>query len=600
MSNTRPTTELDFDNIKSDLIQYIKSNETFTDYNFEGSALNAIVDILAYNTHLNSYYANMLHSESFLDTAQKRASVVSRSKELGYTPRSATGSTAYVNVNALFSTESAQLNSITLSKGSQFSSVNDNGSFTFVADKDYISTKTSTSHYFNNVRLVEGNRIRNTFTIDTTRNVRSVFSIPNKGIDTSTLQIFVKDSAYTNDIVEYTKVDDIYNLKSDSRVYFIQESYNGFFEVYFGDNILGVQPVNGNIIIADYIYTENFDKPNLCKSFNFSGVLSSAAVSTQTTQQAYGGSVKEDITSIKSNAIKSNSAKERAVTSIDYEIKLMEKFSFIKSVSVWGGEDNVPPVYGKVFVSIQPTTGYTLTELVKRDVITPEIRKNSVITVAPVFVDPEYMYMDFKTTIKFNQNKTQNSRISVESSIKNIVSNYVSDISKFNTDYLESSLSSKILSHDVGIVSVDLDKRVGFKLEMQEGVETNFKRTANNSIIAGSISSSNFNVFYVNTVSVANIREVDLSNSLSTLGIYIGDTLVSRIGTVNMITGEFNITFSVYSYPSISRYINLRFDLVGDDIQVKRNQILLIDTDRTDTVSNILSNNLVVTELYDK
>lgn len=601
MANTRPTTELDFDNIKSDLIQYIKSNETFTDYNFEGSALNAIIDILAYNTHLNSYYANMLHNEGFLDTAQKRASVVSRAKELGYTPRSVVCSTAYVGVSAALTQENQNLNTITLKKGSIFTSANDIGSFDFVADRDYVSTKTSNAHIFSNVKLVSGTRIANTFTVDTTRNVRSIFTIPNPGIDISTLQVFVRDSNTATEKTEYLRVNDIYNLNPESRVYFIQESYNGYFQIYFGGDVLGVQPINGNIITADYIYTQDFEKPNLCKTFVYSGLLTgNAGVNTITIQQAYGGSEKETIDSIKSNAIKSNSAKERAVTENDYELKLLENFSFIKSVSVWGGEYSVPPVYGKIFVSVQPITGYILTETVKNDVIAPYIRKNSVITVAPVFVDPEYIYMDFTTTIKFNPNKTQSTQGAVETSIKNTIFDHVESISRFNTDYLESTLSSRLLALDSGIVSVDVDKKIGFKLFPIERVDTNFKKNINQNIIPGTISSSNFNFYYLNEVYSVNIKEVLTTGDFTTLGLYSQDKLLTTIGTVNLSNGEFDITLNVDSYNSASRYVNVRFDLVGDDIQVTRNQILLTDNNQQDVVVNILSNNTVITEIYGK
>jgi hypothetical protein len=610
MANTRPITELDFDEIKTNLINYIKANPTFTDYNFEGSALNAIMDILAYNTHTNAYYANMVHNEGFLDTAQKRSSVVSRSKELGYTPRSAVCSTAFVNILAEVPGNTPVF---PIPRGTVFRSSNDSGTYNFLVAEDVYCQVIGGQYVFNQVKLMSGILVRNFFKVDTTSNIRSVFSIPNKTVDTSTIKVFVRDSFSAIERVEYFLAENVYELKSDSRKFFLQESYDGFFQIYFGGDVLGKQPVNGNVIDVDYIMVDNYELPDICSSFTLNGVVGLATSLTATTTQiAFGGSDKESTTSIKYNATKSNSAKERAVTVDDYALSLKEKFNFIKSVAVWGGEDNVPPVYGKVFLSIQPVVGYMVTDSIKHDVLIPSLRKSSMITIAPELIDPSYVALDFVTRVRFNPQKTLLTVAAMEANVKTVVRNYVNSISEFNTDYFESHLANKVLGIDSGIMSVDIDKRVGFKLTPTIGVNISHKKSVNNPVLPASISSTKFNVYANGIVDTVSVKEISGSTktklnsngvleTIQFLGLYNGNNiLIQEIGEVNMNTGYFDIAFSVYSHITDSRFINIRMELVNDDVIVLRNQILVIENVVTDVGANIVDSNIVVTEIYGK
>lgn len=598
---TRPTTELDFDLLKADIINYIKTNPTFTDYNFEGSALNAIVDILAFNTHNNAYYANMLHNENFIDTAQKRSSVVSKAKELGYTPTSATCSAAIIDINLINAPVNTQL---ILNRGITFNSYNDNGSYTFSVLEDSVATIVDGVTKFADIKIVDGVRTQNYFKVNTLSNVRSIFTLPNKNIDTKTLKVFVRDSIGSIGKVEYILAENVYELTPDSKVYFIQESYDGYFQIYFGENVLGNQPENSNIIDVDYFVVENFELSNKCRTFTFDGTISTATVSVLTKQVSFGGSNAEDINSIRINAVKSNSAKERTVTTADYSLKLAENFSYIKSSSVWGGEDNDPPVYGKVFLSLQPIDGYTISNEIKNNEILPAIRKTSMLTVKPEFVDPSYTCVYFVTKLKFNPYKTTNTQSIVEYSVKNIIKDYIQLNSKFNTVYLESTLIKNILDSDPGIVSVNLTKKVGFNINPVPGVFTKYIKSINNTIVSGSIKSNVFQSFIGDTVTNVYIKEVTSSSTEAvsdtvSLGLYDSlGSLISTIGTVNLNTGYFDFTLSVYNYSSADSRINIKFDLQSDDILTKRNQIIILDS--AIQTSYIVEDNIVITEIYAK
>jgi hypothetical protein len=279
-------------------------------------------------------------------------------------------------------------------------------------------------------------------------------------------------------------------------------------------------------------------------------------------------------------------------------------------VSVWGGEDNVPPVYGKVFISIQPVDGFSVSDSIKRDVLTPAIRESSILTILPEFVDPTYTNLEFVTKIKFNPLKTVMQQIGVETSIKNTIINYIDEISVFNMDYIESRLLSKISEIDAGIISVHIDKKIGFKMTPIIGIESNHIRNLNTGIVRGSIKSTKFVTYLDGTYSVS-IKEIpdkytDLLNAdgstskIATLGMYSGSILVKEIGTVNLKSGEFNISYVLWSYLSSTRFISITCVCEEADIVVKRNQILNLDINIEDASIGLLDPNVTITEIYAK
>lgn len=576
--NTRPTVDLDFDGIKADIVAFIKGNPAFTDYNFEGSALNAIADILAFNTFNNAYYANMLHGESFIDSAQRRASVVSRAKELGYTPRSATCSTAYVDVDLVSSREIYPPYS--LSRGDAFTSSNDNGSFVFSVVDDTVAETENLNHSFTNIKLVDGTRVQNSYKIDTSVNVRSIVTIPNKSIDISTLRVYIRDSIGALDRTEFKAVTDVFSVGPTDKVFYVQESYDGYYQIFFGNNVLGFQPVNGNVVDMDYFVCNNFSAADDCKTFVFSGGFAYATSAVVTTiQPSYGGSDKETIQSIKYNAIKANASKGRIVTENDYALEIYKKFPFIKSASIWGGENNSPPIYGKVFIALQTVNGYLLSDLTKRNVIIPELRKTSMMTVTPEIVDPYYTSMEFTTRLKFDQSKTVNNRATVENLVRNTIYAYLNSISKFDTDYLESDLIQDIVNADSGIVSADIIKTFGFDAAPIVGTKTRFTHKLNNQVRPGTLKSTKFTTTLTSGTYQVSLKEISIEGSMSTIGIVDeSGNILEEVGTLNTSTGDIDLVITVSEYLTEDRLVEIRVVPEYDDIVVKRNQILSLNT----------------------
>jgi hypothetical protein len=605
--STKPLINLDFDQIKQSIIDYIKSDPTFSDYNFEGSALNSIADILAYNTHTNAYYTSMLYSESFLDSAQRRSSVVSKAKELGYVPRSSVGAAALVDISipvtGLNNTET-----FFLPRGTVFQSTNENGSYTFLSAENVSSAVVSGNHVFSSVKIVAGTKIVNSFTVNKGANLRSIFAIPNTNIDTSTLKVYVKDDQFALTRTEYFRVDSIFDLTATSKVYFLQESYDGHFEIYFGDDILGKAPVDNNVVEADYFITSKIPTdPNGCSNFYSDVSFSNGTVSSiYTSQVAYGGAERESLSSIKFNAVNYNSTKNRIVTVLDYKNYITRNYSFIKSVAAWGGDLNSPPVYGKVFLSLEPVTGYVLSTASK-DAILKDIKQSSMLTVTPEILDPEYIYVALTVNVKFNRYKTNTTKNDLSVMLKTAVDSYIDSISIFDTDYINSNLISSIQNLDVGISGVDVDKTVSFNLFPYLGIEVNHIKECNNAMVSGSVSSTKFKTF-VETEKIVTIKEIPnstftkvVSGSTYTynyLGMYSDGVLVKNIGTINLNTGKLDITMIVSSYLSSTSMVNVSFSTVNSDIISSRNNILT-QTISSDAAIGLKSTSIII-ENYER
>ena len=227
---------------------------------------------------------------------------------------------------------------------------------------------------------------------------------------------------------------DVYSLTSTSNVYFVQESYDGYYQIYFGNDVLGTQPTNGKVIELDYFIGSSGSLPNGCLSFTFNGSFNQGQNVTTTTEQvSFGGSQKESIESIKFNAVRSNASKGRIVTTNDYALEIATQFPFVKSTSVWGGEENVPPIYGKVFIGIQPVDGYTIPSDVKHNTIIPALRKKSMMTIIPELVDPYYTFIEFTSNLKFDVSKSSRTKETVQYLVSEVVRAYLESISKFDS-----------------------------------------------------------------------------------------------------------------------------------------------------------------------
>ena len=344
---------------------------------------------------------------------------------------------------------------------------------------------------------------------------------------------------------------------------------------------------------------------NGCRLFSYNSSFGTGtSFGVVTNQVAFGGAQRESLDSIKFNAKLAYTTKRRAVEASDYEFLLKEQFPYIKSVSVWGGEQHVPPVYGKVFVSVQPVTGLTISDAVKRDTLAPFIKARNVLTVTPEFIDPEYINLDFVTDYKFNQASTYSSQSTVTGLIKSAISNYLTSISVFNKPYIESELIRELVDLDPGIVSVYIDKSIGFNAAPLIGIDTNFKTTLNNQIIPGTVYSSKFSWFSTSEVFVS-IKEIPNSITVTTttagdsisigkLGIYdLTGNLIDTIGTVNYNTGSFDVNLQVYRYVSSNRFVAIRCKAITPDVNVERNQIVYLSSAGADTTIDLADANQV-------
>ena len=406
---------LDFAQIKTTLKEYLKANSNFTDYDFEGSNLSSIIDVLAYNTYITSYNANMITNEVFIDSATLRENVVSLARNIGYVPRSRKAATAsvsfFVDCSGVIPTPAT----LTLKKGPIASSEGAFGgqSFIFSILEDITVPVNDGIAYFDDIIISEGTLLTSNFTYSG-RNPNQKFILPNSGIDTALLSVTVKGNQQSTTSTKYTTQDSLLDIKSDSKVYYLQEIENERYEIFFGDGIFGKKLEEGNFITINYI-TCNGDSANGVNQFQFSGKLTytrnsieytvTTGISLLTTGvTAQGGEVIESVDSVKKFAPRIYASQNRALTANDYETLIPSKiYPETESISVFGGEELVPPQYGKVFISIKPRTGDFLPNLIKEN-IKMRLKKYAVAGIVPEILDLKYLYIEVDSKIYYNSN----------------------------------------------------------------------------------------------------------------------------------------------------------------------------------------------------
>jgi len=410
---------LDFNQVKTTLRDYLQANSNFTDYDFEGSNLSSILDVLAYNTYITSYNANMVTNEVFIDSATLRENVVSLARNIGYTPRSRTSSTATINffVNTEAVTPSPA--SLTLKKGpvARTQGSFGNQSFVFCILEDVTVPVYDGIADFNEIPISQGTLLTNTFTYSR-RNPDQRFILPNAGIDTNLITVTVKANESATSSVKYSAQDSLFDIDSDSKVYFIQEIEDERYEIFFGDGIFGKALEEGNFVTVDYIVCDG-DSANGVNSFAFAGRLSynrnslgynvTTGVSLITTgASSAGGEEIEAVESVKKFAPRIYASQNRAVSANDYETLIPAKiYPETESITVFGGEDLIPPQYGKVFISIKPRSGDFLPNLMKENIKT-KLKKYAVAGIVPEILDLKYLYLEVDSKIYYNSNLAPN------------------------------------------------------------------------------------------------------------------------------------------------------------------------------------------------
>ena len=443
--------ELDFAKIKENLTGFLSSQAEFVGYNFKGSSFDVLLDVLAYNTHYNAFYANMVANEMFLDSATLRNSVVARAKHLGYLPRSAKGSKSIVTLtitpadspavisipkNTQFQGEVGGVSYIWCTQNSHSVNINANGVYT-VADETLTQGIPSTFRYTAN-------------TGDTDQR----FLLPNANTDTDQLTVTVQVSASDTDSTVHTKANDITTINSTSTIYFLEEAEDGKYEIQFGDGVLGKAVSNGNIVILSSLICDG-NTTNDAKSFSVvSEVGGYSNVKVETTSTATGGAPAADIDEIKFNAPKSYESQNRCVTIFDYVTTIKSDYTGADAVVAWGGEDADPPVYGKVYVAIKPTSGAVLTESAKTLVKDTILKQRNIVGISPEIVDPDYMYLKVNSTVKYDSGRTTNSASILKSTVSTAVTDFgETNLKTFDKSFRYSKLIQAIDEAEVSIKS---------------------------------------------------------------------------------------------------------------------------------------------------
>ena len=589
MATKLEISQLDFDGIKDNLKTFLSQQDEFTDYDFEGSGMNILLDVLAYNTHYLGYNANMLANEMYLDSADQRSSVVSLAKQVGYTPRSATSSKARINVlmnNATGST-------VTMSRGTKFSTTVDETNYSFVNNADVSISPSDGVYQFSDLDIFEGTYLNYKYTANTS-DIDQRFIIPNNNVDTTTLTVKVQESSSDSTTNTYKLASGVTNLDSTSKVYFLQEIENGRFEVYFGDGVLGEAIADGNIVILDYI-TCNRDEPNGATSFTLSGTIDGFADVTITTQGvAAGGDAPETIKSIKYNAPRDYTAQDRAVTADDYKVLVKSLYANAQSVQVYGGEDAATPDYGKVYVSIRAKSGSNLTELTKANLV-QSLKSFAVASVTPVIIDPETTFITLETTFKYDSSLTTKDVSTLETDVIEAITGYNTDtLENFTGVFRYSAVGQTIDGADTSILSnitkVKMYKYItptlssGLKYTLSFNNAFYNPHSGHNSSAGGIVSSTGFkinndsstNEHFLDDDGAGNIRVYYLSG---TTRVYTSSTF----GTIDYTTGEIiltsaNITSISNVDGAASTQIRVTTIPSSNDIIPVRNQVLEIDT----------------------
>lgn len=457
-NNSFMITELDFDLIKNNFITYLQNQTVFSDYNFTGSGMNVLIDMLVKNTQYNAYYLNAIANEAFLDSAVIRDSLVSRAKELGYVPSSRRSGVANVAITVTPPAGNT-VSSVVLPKYFNFvSEAIDGVNYTFVTDQAYVANKNLSSNTFTfpSVTLYQGDHQTFNYTVSP-QSLKSVFPVPSANVDTTTLSVTIQNSVVDTNTEIYLQNSDITNLNSNSQIYFLEAMAGGLYGIYFGDNYLGKQLSNGNIIIVDYIDTDG-EAANRANTFTPTGpIFGFANVQVNTTAFAAGGAEVASNETIRFRAPKAYTRQNRDVTTDDYTFSISDLYPNIESVSVWGGDQNDPPVYGKVFLSIKPKAGFALSNVEKQRIIDDLISNRNVVTVTPEIVDPSYIFVLINTSVYFDPNKTSKTEVEIAQLVRASLESYNSNnLGKFTSTVAFSEIQEVIDDSDRSIRNNDL------------------------------------------------------------------------------------------------------------------------------------------------
>lgn len=589
--------ELDFDNIKANLVAYMKATDTtFNDYNYEGSAMSTIIDVLAYVTHVNSMNANFALNETFLDTSQLRTSVVSHAKLLGYTPRSIAPSVAYIDMTMAKGTATPFWNHdgnnvplpLSMARGTKFSTTIDGVTYPmFASDTTTINYNETDGWKFSNIKIEQGTLASINYTYQD--NTFESYIIPANNVNTASIKVTVSDSSSTDAAKVYVKNTNVVNLDGTSEVYFLEEGRDGYYEIKFGDNIIGKRPGNGNTIVIEYATIPSGTDVNGATVFTMTDSLNGNTDETITlVTKATGGAPRETKEAIKFNAPLAHISQNRAVTPDDYKTIIKNEFADLEAVAVWGGEDNDVPDYGKVYVSIKPLSGETLTEAQKTTIKTNILKPKNVVSITPVLVDPDYTYIDLEVYFKYNPNKATVTASGLATSIRNTLVTYNNDTLKsFNGVYRDSNVGKLIDDTNVAIISNITRVKMQKKITPILGTATKYTLKFNQALTdldATTGTTGSYVTSSIFTFAGVDAKLKDFYDSSSdTRIVQIVDTsglvLSTNVGDVNEEDGIVTLnSFNPTALPTGSTTIDVTVKPASSDVSPTRNELLTINT----------------------
>ena len=588
--------ELDFETIRGNIAAYIANNSSFTDYNYEGSGLSIIMDILAYNTHYNAVYLNMAMNENFIDTAQLRSSVVSIARNLGYTPKSKKSSKTKVTFT--IPTTDPPNTALTLEKTTKFVGDIDGTSFIFQPTSAISALSDGSRYLFTDVELREGTRLSIQYDATDGDGIPvNKFYINNFNIDTESIEVFNIEAGVSGNTQTYNLVSDITILDKESQIYYLFESTNRTYVIQFGDGVLGTKPEGGTIIIS--FQTSSGEAANGISKLTLSDTIGAGRTAGLETfgasdlvfnniETSYGGSSEENIESIRTSALNNFSTQGRAVTAEDYRFFLERDYPQAESISVWGGQDNVPPIYGKVFISFKPKRGFRITNAVKQEIITNIIETKNVLTIIPEIVDADFTFIQINASVLFNAKKTMFTSAELKSLILAKIMRYSSDeLTKFGTRFSYSKFVNDIDKTENSIISnysqIKLRKNFPVFIDITQTYTIDFQNplrpgsfrfvVAFKALNDSTLGASN-NDFFIEDDSSGLIRiyKIDSGNKI---------ILKTNSGTINYDTGLVKIlNLKPSSVINVDKTIDAIAEPVEYTVSSTRNNILVIvDTD---------------------
>lgn len=589
--------DLDFDKIKSNLKTHMKSQSIIRDYDFEGSNINVLLDVLSYNTSLNNYYINMLSNEMFLDTAQERDSILAHIKELNYVPRSVHSAVAYVNIE--IQPDDAP-SSISIPKWTIFNSTVDGKSLKFSTQEDLIikptvnTTSNTTTYAVSNVAIYEGAIVEEFAITDNSNNF--TVDISNKNIDTRHLVVSVKDSttAANSTYSDWEKKETLFGINATSNVYFTEPQIGDKFKLTFGDGIFGKKPIQGNVLKIKYRNASGTGGNNAKKFTNQSNIQGYSKIIVNTVTNSSGGQAAETVEEIRFNAPKAFQVQERAVTKDDYKIIVQRQFPEVKNVLAFGGENLVPPRFGKVIIAVDLADADGVPES-KKNAIQDYLSKKSPLGIDPVVVIPEFSFLESTVDVSYDVSVTDQTIEAIKSKAQTALLAYAEDnINTFDSVFRNSKAAAAIDAADISIISSQLTNRV-FKKLTPSSVRTTFKLEYNNELIKDDIFVENDTKTYYKPAFESTLFNYDRNgvteNNVFFMDNGTGNVMIVRsnsqnqlqiispnAGTIDYTTGIININaITIYSYTGTALKVYAR--CTNRDIKTKNASILQMNAE---------------------